>query len=130
SVRLWRMGFRCLAVPQVEASELAADGADAHDDVGRLHDRLRIATLHLGPDRLRAFLQSARREPAFEQAAARLAASDTERRRASIEVVCSRSGDWFMDSFPPGLTGPVAPARARRAKLSTLEKIRQRLRLR
>lgn len=128
SMRLWRMGFRCMAVPQVEAGEPAPDSGEAHDDVGRLHDRMRIATLHLGPERLRAFLERARREPAFEQAAARLAASDTERRRAAIEVVCSRSGDWFLDSFPPGRTGPVAPAQSRRAKLSTIEKIRQRVR--
>ncbi len=130
SVRLWRMGFRCMAAPQVEACEPAPDSGDAHDDIGRLHDRMRIATLHLGSERLRAFLESVRREPAFEQAAARLAASDTERRRASIEVVCSRSGDWYLDSFPPGRTGPVAPARSRRAKLGTIERIRRRVRRR
>ena len=125
------MGFRCQVVPQVEACAAAPDWDEAPDDVGRLHDRLRIATLHLGSDRLRAFLDSAAREPAFDQAAARLAASDTERRRAAIEAVSARSGDRYLESFPPGRTGPVEmPGRMPGAELGTIARLRRRVRQR
>ena len=131
SIRLWRMGFRCMVAAQVEASAPAPDPEDARDDAGELHDRMRIATLHFGPERLRAFLESAGREPAFEQAAARLAASDTERRRASIEALCARSDDWYLQSFPPGRPGPVElPAGAQGRKLGTIRRIRRRVRRR
>ncbi len=131
SIRLWRMGFRCMVAAQVEASAPAPDSEDARDDAGELHDRMRIATLHFGPERLRAFLESARREPAFEEAAARLAASDTERRRASIETLCARSDDWYLESFPPGRAGPVQmPGGVQGRKLGTIARIRRRVRRR
>jgi len=129
SIRLWRMGFRCIVAAQVEAHAPAPDSQDAHEALARLHDRMRIATLHFGPERLESFLESARREPGFDEAAARLAASDTERRRAAIEAVCGRSIDWYLESFPPGRTGPVElPGAGRR--LGTVARIRRRLRRR
>ncbi len=131
SIRLWRMGFRCMVAAQVEARAPAPDSDDAGEALARLHDRLRIATLHLGPERLQAFLERARSEPGFEQAANRLAASDTERRRASIEAVCGRSDDWYLESFPPGRAGPVKlPGPGQGRRLGTVGRIRRRMRRR
>ncbi|HEV3048561.1 MAG TPA: hypothetical protein VGY13_14500 [Solirubrobacteraceae bacterium] len=129
SVRLWRMGFRCSVSPRAEAWAPAPGAEEAREEVERLHERLRIATLHLGRAQLDAFVERARELPAYEQAARRLAASDTERRRASIEAVCALSIDWYFESFPPGQAGPVkTPAAVQRAKVGTLRRIRRRAR--
>ncbi len=102
SVRLWRMGFRCCIVPQVEAwGGGETHEADADNDVERLYDRLRIAALHFDAARLRAFTERARRLPTYEVLAERLAASDVERRRAAIAAVCAFPIDRYFDSFPP-----------------------------
>jgi len=106
-------------------------GCPSAEIVARLHDRLRIATLHLGQAGLDAFIVRTRALPAYEQAAQRLAASDTERRRASIEAVCALSIDWYFESFPPGHVGPVdTPAAVQRANVGTLQRIRRRARRR
>ena len=126
SVRLWRMGFRCCVLPAVEAwsaqprggartdgragadDPVRADdpvqahgGAEAHGDAAELYDRMRIATLHFEPERLRAFTERARRLEAYEQAARRLAQSDVARRRAAITGVCAFSTERYFESFPP-----------------------------
>jgi hypothetical protein len=131
SVRLWRMGFRCSVSPQAQACAATPEADEPQDELARLHDRLRIATLHLGQAGLDAFIVRARALPAYEQAAQRLAASDTERRRASIEAVCALSIDWYFESFPPGHVGPVdTPAAVQRANVGTLQRIRRRARRR
>jgi hypothetical protein len=100
SLRLWRMGFRCRTVPQVEVWSEDAHEDDVEDDAARLHDRLRIATLHFDAPRLQAFTERASRSPWYDSAAARLMASDVERRRAAIAAVCAFPIDRYFDSFP------------------------------
>jgi hypothetical protein len=99
SLRLWRMGFRCCIVPQVEAWAESPDEDHAEDAAG-LYDRLRIATLHLSPARLQAFTERASLLPSYGQAAERLAASDVELRRATIEAVCAFPIDRYCETFP------------------------------
>jgi hypothetical protein len=99
SLRLWRMGFRCCIVPQVEAWAESPDEDDA-DDAGRLYDRLRIATLHLSPPRLQELTDRASRLPSYDRAAERLAASDAELRRATIEAICALPIDRYFAQFP------------------------------
>jgi hypothetical protein len=104
SLRLWRMGFRCRIVSQVEAwSEDAQDG-DGGDDAERLYDRLRIAALHFGAERLQAFTERAGRLPAYDAAAERLAASDVEHRRATVAAICAFPVERYFDEFPLTLT--------------------------
>ncbi len=105
SVRLWRMGFRCCIVPQVEAWAERPEQARA-DEAEGLYDRLRIATLHLSPPRLQAFTERARRLPAYGPAAERLAAGDVQLRRATIEAVCALPSDGYFERFP---LRPAAP---------------------
>jgi hypothetical protein len=104
SLRLWRMGFRCRAVPEVEVWSEDGHEDDIDDDVERLHDRLRIATLHFDGPRLRAFTERASGLSSYEEAAERLAASDVERRRAAIAAVCAFPIDRYFESFPLALT--------------------------
>ena len=102
SVRLWRMGFQMCALTKVEAW-----GEDPRDRIeqepGGLHDRLRIATLHFGTERLQAFVERASRLSGYAAAAERLAASDVERRRVTIAATCAFSIDRYFASFPPAV---------------------------
>ncbi|HLM85863.1 MAG TPA: sulfotransferase [Solirubrobacteraceae bacterium] len=130
SVRLWRMGFRCCILPQVEAwieegkagsasrsadaeqaragsaahaadaEEAQAGGASQAEDAELLYDRLRIAALHFDEPRLNAFTERASRLPGYEVASERLAASDVQRRRAQIAAVCAFSIERYFQSFP------------------------------
>jgi hypothetical protein len=104
SIRVWRMGFHCLTIPQVEVwcEDVHAPGLehDAEDDAERLYDRMRIATLHLDPARLRAFTERAARLPAYDRAVERLMASDVEHRRAAITAVCAFPVDRYFKRFP------------------------------
>jgi len=100
SVRFWRMGFRCAIVPQVEVWSENAEADEAGDDANRLHDRLRIAALHFDAARLRAFTERASGLPSYEWAAARLAASGVEHRRAVLAAVCAFPIARYFDSFP------------------------------
>jgi hypothetical protein len=97
SLRLWRMGFCCCIVPHVEIWGEAADGEYADDDAGRLYDRLRIATLHFSPPRVKSFTDRASRLPSYDSAAKRLAASDVELRRGAIER--HRSIGWPISRY-------------------------------
>ncbi len=99
SLRLWRMGFRCCIVPQVEAWAESPE-EDRAENAASLYDRLRIATLHLGPSRLKPFTARASRLPSFELAAERLAASDVQLRRATIEAMCAFPTDGYFERFP------------------------------
>jgi len=99
SLRLWRMGFRCCIVPQVEAwAERPQE--DNVDEAWHLYDRMRIATLHLNPPRLQAFTDRVGSLPSYGWAAERLAAGDVAPRRAAIEAVCTFSIDRYFESFP------------------------------
>jgi hypothetical protein len=99
SVRLWRMGFRCCIVGQVEAWAENPE-EDRPEEAGGLYDRLRIATLHLSPPSLQAFTNRASRLPSYEAAAERLATSDVQRRRATIEAVCAFPSERYFEQFP------------------------------
>ena len=105
-IRLWRMGFHCDTIPQVEVWSDEVNAADdferaAENDSERLYDRMRIAMLHFGPARLRSFTEHASRLPSFETAAALLKASDVEHRRDAIAAVCAFPVDRYFERFPP-----------------------------
>jgi hypothetical protein len=105
-IRLWRMGFHCHTIPQVEVESDEVNAEDdfereAEGDSERLYDRMRIATLHFGPARLRSFTERVNRLPSFEAAAAMLRASDVEPRRDAIAAVCALPVDRYFERFPP-----------------------------
>jgi hypothetical protein len=99
SVRLWRMGFRCCIVPEVEAWSERPGEQDHQADVECIYDRLRIATLHFDDARLRALTDRLSTLRSYEQAAERLAASDVERRRATMAAVCALPIERYFETF-------------------------------
>jgi hypothetical protein len=100
SLRLWRMGFRCRTVPEVE---MCSEESPEEDEAGRLYDRLRIATLHFDGPRLREFIERASSLPGYEAAAERLRACDVERRRGAIAAVCAFPIARYFADFPLAL---------------------------
>jgi len=88
SLRLWRMGFRCCTAERAQAWVQTTEGA-RNDDVVGLYDRLRIARLHLDPERLRAFTARVSALPAYRQADEELAGDEVQRRRTAVGAVCA-----------------------------------------
>jgi hypothetical protein len=102
SVRLWRMGFRCRVVADVEVCSEPGweDDGDGDGGEAQLYDRMRIAALHFDAVRLRGFMDRISERPGYEQAVERLAASDVERRRAAIAAVCAYPIERYFEEFP------------------------------
>lgn len=99
SIRLWRMGFHCRAVPEVEVLSGEPPTEDG-DGEGQLYDRMRIAALHFDAACLVAFNEHVRSLPLYNAASERLAASNVEHRRAAIEAVCAFSIGRYFSRFP------------------------------
>jgi hypothetical protein len=129
SLRLWRMGFRCCIAPRVQAWSRAPedDGEVGAEDASGLYDRMRIAALHFGPDRLRELDERVRTLAAYEQASVRLAASDVPLRRAAIEAVCAFPVDRYFERFPLDAGGADGRQLSiPRVRGSVLERLRRR----
>jgi hypothetical protein len=108
SLRLWRMRFRVYELSHVEVEV----GRGQIEPPAGLYDRLRIAALHLEPGPLEAFLERVAGHPGYDEAAARLRASDVESRRALADAVCIVPASQFFEEL--GARGPRA--RLRRAR--------------
>jgi len=108
-LRLWRMGFssRIVTGPIVRS---VSGAVDPLDDLG-LHDRLRIARLHLGPQRLADFERWARRQPGYPGADSRLAGEELQRRRGAVDAVCAFTSDQYFAEFPLRLQSAHATSR-------------------
>lgn len=117
SLRLWRMRFRVYELADVEVE---IDRRQIEPPSG-LYDRLRIAALHLEQGPLDAFLERAARQPGYEQASARLRASDLGSRRALTEAVCIVPAAQVYEEL--GARG--ARARLRRARGSATRTARR-----
>jgi GT2 family glycosyltransferase len=105
-LRLWRTGYRCVSVPQaVVAHRFRRLGSPPIDRTGFLHNLLRMATLHLAPERLRALLVVLREQPELPGALARVLAGDVARRRAETEALCWFEDRWFFERFGPDCYG-------------------------
>ena len=112
SLRLWRMCFPSYAAPRLEVCVAGEPSEEANG----LYDRLRIATLHLEEVELRAFIGRARRDPSYDSAAERLAATDVRQRRALTDAVCAFPTERYFEEFP--LRGGRA-----RSKLLTVRRL-------
>ena len=101
-LRLWRTGYRCVSVPGARvAHRFVERGRQRIDPEGFLHNLLRMASVHLGEERLRQVVDAVRREPAFSSALARVLAGETGRRRREIEALCWYSDRWYFERFAP-----------------------------
>jgi GT2 family glycosyltransferase len=101
-MRLWRMGYRCLSVPAALVAHRFRPPRDRKiDQVGFLHNLLRMATVHMGHERLQEIILTLHRQPEFAAALARVLANDVGTRRAEIEALCWNDDQWFFRRFGP-----------------------------
>jgi hypothetical protein len=106
SLRLWRMGFPCRVTAPVRLEVTGLQGSPT------LHDRLRIAALHLDAIALEAFQERQRSQPEYAAAHARVQAGGVAAQRAAIEPACAFSTRQYFDAFPTRF--PFAKAVLRR----------------
>ena len=100
SLRFWLLGYELWLVPAVEV---------AHQFRSRipypvswrtvLHNRLRLAFLHLSDPRRRRVIQSLREYPAFQAAKRLLCKGNMTLRRADLMSLRKRDDDWYFERF-------------------------------
>ncbi|MEA2427213.1 MAG: hypothetical protein QOF37_841 [Thermoleophilaceae bacterium] len=112
SVRLWRMGLRCVVTPAARVRCAPRDAASGPEAADFLADRLRLAALHLRGEALRAALDAARGAGGFASASARLLLGDAGTRRAVIDALCPFEADRYFARFPITSGGDDDPGRA------------------
>jgi GT2 family glycosyltransferase len=103
-LRLWRKGYECLVVPESRIAHRFGQGrSEEVDDVGFIHNVLRLATVHLDTDRLVLAVASLRRHHAFPAAMARLMAGDALLRRKAVADASTYGDGWFLERFGIGV---------------------------
>jgi glycosyltransferase involved in cell wall biosynthesis len=103
SVRLWLLGYELMVAPQVVVPHLFRNASPY--PVGwpqYLHNRLRLAFVHLNAARLAKVVKALHKEPAFGEAMELLVSGDISARRRELLARRARTDDWFFERF--GLT--------------------------
>ncbi len=107
-LRLWRTGYRCLAVPRAVVSCEFASSPDEWSLEARLRNVLRVGLVHLsGPDQAGLLAQLAS-VPELPSALAEVGAGDLGRRRAIVGAKAWYDTAWVLKSF--GLDASDDPA--------------------
>jgi GT2 family glycosyltransferase len=108
SLRLWLLGLRLLVVPGVTVAHRFRSRLPYQLERGALtHNKLRLATTHLGPERLERVLAAVAGDPELPAALARLLAGDAPERRAAMARSRVHDDDWYFERFGE----PARPAR-------------------
>jgi GT2 family glycosyltransferase len=100
SVRLWLLGYELLVVPEVLVRHRFRKSSPF--PVGwpqYLHNRLRLAFVHFGPERLARVISSLRNYPGFGEAMALVVEGDAGARRRELFSLRTRDDDWYFDKF-------------------------------
>ena len=99
-LRLWTQGLDCMLAPSVTVAHLFRS---AHPYPvpweALLHNVLRLAVVHFGPERTERVVAGLARNDAFPAAFARLAASDAWQRRDAVRAARRYDDDWFCERF-------------------------------
>jgi glycosyltransferase involved in cell wall biosynthesis len=104
SVRLWTMGYQCLAVPRVLVAHRFDDpngkaGCDYKHSEIRIHNKLRLAVLHFCAQRIARVVEHFASNPKFPAAFARLAEGDAWTRRRELHAIRQHDDDWYFQRF-------------------------------
>jgi len=118
-LRLWRSGLDCLVVPESEVAHRFRGAGTRHiDQELSLFNLLRMGILHLGEQRLIAFLNALRRNAAFPEAMARVLSGDTFRRRAQLGGMMQFDDAWFFERFATPMPGSVESSNGKHREFS------------
>jgi glycosyltransferase involved in cell wall biosynthesis len=99
-VRFWMLGYELMITPDTLVRHKFRKRSPYH--VGWpefLFNRLRLAFVHFGPERLGRVVASLRSHPGFGEALALLADSDIAQRRLEIRARRIRDDNWYCDRF-------------------------------
>jgi len=100
SVRLWLLGYELMVAPQVVVPHLFRSASPY--PVGwpqYLHNRLRLAFVHLNAARLAKVVKALHKEPAFGEAMELVVSGDISARRRELLARRARTDDWFFERF-------------------------------
>lgn len=100
SCRLWLLGYRQLVVPEIEVGHLfrRVPPYPSHW-VSVVHNRLRMAFVHFGRERLERVLDSLRAYESFPAAMAMMRDANVFSRRAEVTRVRRFDDDWYFQQF-------------------------------
>ena len=99
-VRFWMLGYQLLITPDTVVAHKFRKRSPYH--VGWpefMFNRLRLAFVHFGPERLGRVVARLRGYPGFGAALALLADSDIAARRGLLRARRVRDDDWYCDRF-------------------------------
>lgn len=109
SMRLWTLGYECWVAPGVEVQHAFRPRFPYEvkwEPI--LHNRMRLASLHFGPQRLARVLERLKKYDEFAQASARLLSGDLGSRQSSIRAKRRFDDDWFFSRFPAELKSELS----------------------
>ena len=99
-LRMWLSGLEVVVDPRVDVYHLFRDThAYPVEAAGVVHNRLRMAALHLNPERLARVVARLRAVAGFDEALARLLCGDVARRRVELERTREHDDDWLLERF-------------------------------
>ena len=100
SLRLWLLGYELWVIPAVDIEHEFRDRSPyAVDWRTLLHNRLRMAFLHLSSARRRRVLDALKEYPDFMAARELVMKSDVELRGSELRLQRKRDDDWFFARF-------------------------------
>lgn len=100
SCRLWLLGYRQLVVPEIEVGHLFRTVAPyASPWASVLHNRLRMAFVHFGRERLERVLNALRGYESFPAAMAMMIEANVFSRRAELARVRRFDDEWYFQQF-------------------------------
>ena len=100
SCRLWLLGYRLLVVPEIEVGHLFRTVAPYPSRwASVVHNRLRMAFVHFGRERVERVLDALRAYDSFPAAMAMMLEANVFSRRAEIALVRQFDDDWFFRQF-------------------------------
>jgi GT2 family glycosyltransferase len=100
SMRLWTLGYECLLVPEVDITHLfRVHHPYSVDWTATLHNLLRVAIVHFGPDRFRRVVACLRSQEALPSALARLLDGNAWEQRRLMRARRTVTDEWFFEKF-------------------------------
>lgn len=100
SLRLWLLGYELWVVPRVVVGHLFRRKQPYPlTSCKQLHNRARLALVHLDLPRLARFLRVTRNDPDFAAAVAAAATTDAASRRRAVNAQRVRDTDWYFQRF-------------------------------
>jgi glycosyltransferase involved in cell wall biosynthesis len=99
-LRAWLMGYQVLVHPQVVIYHLFRKKFPyAVNRAGVIHNRLRMAMLHLSSERIEKVINTYKPDPAFARSLLLLMESDVIARRKELFNLRVQDDDWFISRF-------------------------------